>query len=455
MGRRSVRGGVAVLAGALLAGAVAVPAHAVTACTTAALLTDVAAGGTVDLTPYCVYTLGDGDGEILVSANVTIHGHNATIRRDPNATTDFRVFEVGNVSLTMDALTVMNGDAPSGQDGGGVLLSGTGAVLTTTDVNFQGNRAQNGGGLAVEGSANTVSLTGGVINDNSASQTVSLGGGGGIHAEGDSPIALNSVTLSGNRAGFGGAIGLSGFIQTLSIDNCALKNNTGATYGGAISNAGDGPTTITITDSSLTDNQVPRSEHGGGAFAGQNLTLDITGSTISGNVLRGFATNDMGEAVGGGILVENGTATLDSTTVTGNRVIGPGGQGAGIAASGGPLTLQNGTSVSENLAAGRYSQGGGLYIIDILGPTIVTVTDSRIDSNKVTGTGSVAGGIYNSGGSISLSDSTVDDNTAPTAPAPGGVWTDTQFTSTTGSAITGNVPTNCLLSPVIVTGCVN
>ncbi|MEU6221251.1 hypothetical protein ABZ845_27655 [Streptomyces sp. NPDC047022] len=464
MGRRRVRVGVAAVAGVLFAGASAVPAHAVTpvACNTAALITAInnsnaGTGDTLSLTSYCVYTLTDADGQLpTITQPLVIQGNHATIRRDPNAGTQFRIFEVASGgSLTMDTLTVMNGFAPSGQDGGGVLLSGTMTGLTTTDVNFQGNRAQNGGGLAVEGSTNTVSITGGLINDNGAAQTMPLGGGGGIYGESNNPITLNSVTLSGNRSGFGGAISLNNFTQSLTLNKCAVRDNTGLRYGGAIGNAG-GASTITITDSSITDNQVPRSKNGGGAIAAQNTTLNVTGSTISGNTLSGFTTNASGAAVGGGVVVESAVTTLDSTQVTGNRIIGAGGQGAGIAASGGTLTLQNGTSVTGNLTSGRYSQGGGLYINNILGPTTVAVDDSHIDRNRITGTGSVAGGIFNTGGTFSFSNaSSVNNNTAPPAPAPGGVYTDVAINAVdAGTTFTGNAPTNCLLSPAPVTGCV-
>ncbi|MFJ3235795.1 hypothetical protein, partial [Streptomyces sp. NPDC086787] len=58
-------------------------------------------------------------------------------------------------------------------------------------------------------------------------------------------------------------------------------------------------------------------------------------------------------------------------------------------------------------------------------------------------------------GSVSLVDSHITGNSSPSAPAPGGVWTDTQYTVDGLSTITDNTPTNCLLSPVLVTGCAN
>lgn len=104
-----------------------------------------------------------------------------------------------------------------------------------------------------------------------------------------------------------------------------------------------------------------------------------------------------------------------------NRIIGAGGQGAGIAAigsvAGSSLTLQNGATVTGNLASGRYSQGGGLYTEKGEGGALtVAINSSNIDTNKVTGS--------------------------------------VPIISVTGTAITGATPTNCLLSPMTVTNCV-
>ncbi|MFJ3235100.1 hypothetical protein [Streptomyces sp. NPDC086787] len=137
------------------------------------------------------------------------------------------------------------------------------------------------------------------------------------------------------------------------------------------------------------------------------------------------------------------------------------GLGAGISMTGGTLNLNGGTLVTGNVAAGQYSLGGGVYTDDSegVGVPLLNVNSSSINANKVSGTGSVAGGLYNLNGTVTFTGGTVNNNVAPNAPAPapapapGGVYTNTVIGA--GGTCTGNFPTNCLFSPATVTGCVN
>ncbi|MEU6216370.1 hypothetical protein ABZ845_02440 [Streptomyces sp. NPDC047022] len=457
MGRRTV--GLGVAAGVLLAGAVAVPAHANTpvGCSDLALIqaiNDSNSGANdhiLDLTSYCVYTLTDADGTLpVITQALTIHGHNATIRRDPNAGTDFRIFEVGGTSLTMDTLTVMNGHDSFG---GGVLLNTNGGSLTGTDVNFQGNTANGFGGAIEVGASTTLSLTRGTITDNR-----SASGGGGIDNTGATAITLDSVTMSRNLAteGHGAALYLD-TSQPSTITNSTISNNTALTGGGGLFITDNTP--LTVTGSRIISNRVANSNEGGGGIDNGSGVVTIMDSTISGNtVTTNTGTSDDARR-GGGIKHVDGQLTLDHTTVANNRVIGESSGGGGIAAVPliGPstLTLQNNTTVTGNLVSGRYAQGGGLHTDNTSAAVTVFVNGSHIDANKVTGTGSAPAGIYNNGGTWAvLTNSTVNNNTAPIAPAPGGIYTTVAITNTSGSAFTGNTPTNCLLSPAPVTGCV-
>ncbi|MEU6216366.1 hypothetical protein ABZ845_02420 [Streptomyces sp. NPDC047022] len=469
MAWRSMRVGTAAVAGVLLAGAVAVPAHANTpvGCSDLALIQAIndSNGGLndhiLDLTPYCVYTLTDADGTLpTITQALMIHGHNATIRRDPNAANAFRIFEVGGTSLTMDTLTVMNG---SDAGGGGVFLNTSGGSLITTDVNFQGNHSSLEGG-AIDSTdtavGNTISLTGGTVSDNSADQE-----GGGIEGRSDVAVTLTSVTLTRNRAEVrGGAVSMDSSTGPLNITGSTISHNTARRYGGGISHFGNtGGGSATISGSTISDNRVIQSTAGGGGIgvyeSALSVPVTITGSTISGNLVTGFiVVNDIDNA-GGGIQQQGGSLTLDSTNVTGNRLVGQGGHGGGIVVTGdiapSLLTLQNNTNVTGNLASGRYAQGGGLFFHGISNILSVVINGSHVDGNKVTGTGSSVGGVYNVDAAVSFNGSTVNNNIAPSAPAPGGVSTVTvPITSVTSTVITGNTPTNCLLSPQPVTGCV-
>ncbi|MFJ3232253.1 hypothetical protein [Streptomyces sp. NPDC086787] len=472
MGWRKMRVGTAVAAGTLLAGMMTVPAHALTmvGCSETELRDAITAsngmlgGDTLQLTSYCVYTLTDTFGQLpTLIQPLVIVGNNATIRRDPTALSDYRLFQVTTGgSLDMSTLTLMNGSyGPATVGGGAVAVTEAGGPLITNNVNFQGNRATGRGGAVYLNttSAAPSSITGGTFSDNMAMNI----GGGGIFTQGGT-LTVDSATMTRNRAGFGGGIYADG--TKLTVEDSIVSNNTGVFGGGGIilldGNAG---TPVNITDTAITDNSVTGSAEGGGgivaSLATGNVTT-ITDSTISGNTVTGYTAIDGFGNRGGGINKETGTSgqlILDNTDVTANRIIGASGQGAGIAAGGGSpagvLTLRNGTSVTRNLASGRYSQGGGLYTENGEGDALTVAIDTTsIDTNKVTGTGSAAAGIYNLDATVSLNGGSVSNNTAPAAPAPGGISTvDVPISSVTGTTITGNTPTNCLLSPMPVATC--
>ncbi|MEU6218237.1 right-handed parallel beta-helix repeat-containing protein [Streptomyces sp. NPDC047022] len=459
MGRPRMRTGMAVAGGMLLAGVMSTPAHAVTpvSCSTAALITAITnanagTGDTLSLTSHCVYTLTDADGSLpTITKPLVIQGHHATIRRDPAATTDFRIFRVGATSLTMDTLSVKNGNAGAGP-GGGVLLNTTGASLTATGVIFQGNTASSGGGITA-GPHTTLSLTGSTIEDNQAPN-----GGGGILAFGAAAVTLNSVTVSGNQTnGVGGGLEFSSVSSPASITHSVISHNTAQLEAGGIYY--NGSSSLSATGTVIAGNRVTNSTLGGGGIlfnplAGGSVT--IADSTISHNTVTGWTTPDGLSNRGGGIFSLGSSLTLNNTRVTGNRLIGTSGQGAGIAAEGllsaATLTLGNGTLVVGNIAYGQNAQGGGLYTDSNADGVTVSVNGSHIDANKVRGTGSAAAGIFNLDGTFSFATSSVNNNSAPNA--PGGVSTTVPITTVDGATtFTGNTPTNCSLSPAPVTNC--
>ncbi|MFJ3231577.1 hypothetical protein [Streptomyces sp. NPDC086787] len=460
MKKRSFAVTVAVL---LLAGAVSAPAGAqaraltFVGCSEMALRNAVTAsngmmgGDSLSLMPYCVYTLTTP--LPTLTEPLGIDGHHATIRRDPTVGA-FGIFDVGPVGLGMLDLTVMNG---SNSDGGGaVALTVPGGSLTTTDVDFLGNTGGSGGAI-LAGEGTMLHLTGGTVGDNRG-----VVGAGGIAASGESTtVTLQSVTVSGNRsAGYGGGISLGIGGQTTLV-NTTIRANTAQQAAGGIYFTGAGP--MVASNVRITDNRVSNSAEGGGGILlnteGTAPTAQFTDSTISGNTVTGFGTADDLNSRGGGVFVENGVVVLDGTTVAGNQVIGAGGAGGGVAvrptAGQNALALSDNSTVTGNLVSGRYGKGGGIFVDKGAFTSFLSVDTSHIDGNKVTGTGSVSGGVYNIGGTFAFNAASVNNNIAPNAPAPGGVYTDTAITNVTTTTFTGNTPTNCLYSPVTVTNCMN
>ena len=104
----------------------------------------------------------------------------------------------------------------------------------------------------------------------------------------------------------------------------------------------------------------------------------------------------------GGGMINNGTLTLANSTIAHNTVSGTNDWGGGIYNSG-TLTLINST-VANNLSGSSNPFGGGIFN---QGP--MTIINSTISGNT---TGGAGGGIYNIGKTATITGSTISGNTA-------------------------------------------
>ena len=309
--------------------AVAAPALAATVpCTASALISAIStangSGGTVTLTSGCVYTLtavnnttdGGGVGLPVISGNVTVQGNGATITRSTaSGTPVFRIFDVSSSgSLTLSSLTVSNGLANNGQQGGGGIFNH--GTLTISGSTFTGNSAPassgtSGGGINNSGTLNVSTSTftsntgqeGGAIfnqatatitNNTFSNNTATIYGGGGLlNAAGSTTV--NGDTFTGNTGPGGGAIDND---TTLNISDSTFTGNTAGTNGGgAIDNFG--PTTI--TQSTFSGNSAPYDS---------NL-LNYTGFTLS--ISMSIVANGQGASnCGGGAAFTDAGYNLDT-----------------------------------------------------------------------------------------------------------------------------------------------
>jgi CSLREA domain-containing protein len=243
-------------------------------------------------------------GDLDILGDLTINGSDdASTIVDGNGLD--RVFDVrSGATVQISSLTIQNGKAPQGENGGGVFNQGH---LRLTDVTLKGNVARvdplvaNGRGGAI---FNAQDLT---LTDSTLSGNVADGPGGGIENAGTMSVA--NTTLRGNtsKTDKGGAIENRG---TLNLLISTVTGNRAGQDGGGINNL-EG--TMRIADSTIDGNQAEAS--GGGVRSSGSLT--ITNSTISGNTAR---------ASGGGLSnFGPGTAELDNVTIARNTAHGAGG----------------------------------------------------------------------------------------------------------------------------------
>ncbi len=306
-----------------------------------------------------------------------------------------RIFEhQGTGTLTLSGLTLTHG---AGADSGGCVLAN--GNLTLSGVTLSACAAGNptvtnngGGGAAVLGSA---TLTDAHFSDN---------------------------TVDGNLRVRGGALSVGG---ALSATGSTFTNNRATSHevggGTAFSNVAEGGAILALGDIDLTDSTVSGNiaksdtaeAFGGGISAGSHpddaaVSLEVLRSEISGNAVD--STCGVCAPQGGGIAAV-GIVRLRQTLLLNNRS-GSTGQYGG---AGGMRVFDSAsTEIDASTISGNHadSAGGG-----VLGPEqgVLAINGSFVTNNfagNAGGTDEGGGGVLCFGCSIQLSSSTVSGNIA-------------------------------------------
>jgi hypothetical protein len=289
--------------------------------------------------------------------------------------------------------------APAGRfvSGGGIFVNG-GATLTVDDSSIDGNAARLANSLASPypiQDGNT---------DNSNSQ------GGGVFLANGSTAAIRNSTLDGNTVSvdtplnqsFGANAALSAFDVALTIDGSQIEGNR-LTVGAAATGFGPaGPATLEsdangtrITNTRIDRNTgtVTTSGSSGGLigavafFPSSGAPTMLTNSSISNNTMTANAPNGAAQITGAG-LFNNGPLVVQSSTISGNRGVANGPSG--------------------------FATGGGIVNGFFGGPAPLTLQDSRVTNNVLSGSAGITlsgGGIYTVGFPVTLTNTLVAHNT--------------------------------------------
>ncbi len=424
-------------------------------------------GGRINLDDGCVYDLttpSSGlNGLPAVTTPIIINGHDATI----DGTNSVRVLEVDGPggSLTARNLTITGGAADFG---GGIANRGGTVTLDRSRVTAN-SVTLGGGGIASvtfdPSSVAKLTLNNSSVTDNHQTAGPPTGPGvmGGVGGGGVLSI-LGVTTINRSRVGDNSAMGFvgggiasgdylnfSGTGSFLTVNGSQVDDNTAPNAGGGgIQNLLG---SVTINNSEVNGNTALNgggvsSGNGNGGVPPGNSHLVINGSEIDGNTATapipvpgpmasppfaaggiangGIATINNSEiehntatTVGGGGIVNHGSMTINGSEVNANTAAGSSvlASGGGILNTQGPpgsidtavLTL-NASQVDNNTAGGV---GGGIANgVPAAGPMKPIGGPVTLRHTQVTGnTAPEGGGIFNSGGSISLSaNSTVEDN---------------------------------------------
>jgi len=367
-------------------------------------------------------TISDTSGNVLIDGN-TASGNGADQGGGG-------IFNAGGTVLIQDndmtnTVTISNNVADGTSGSGGGILNDAGGTLTVTGATISGNEASRAGGGIEDnsGAGLGVTLTNVSLNTNTAGTGVSSvanpGNGGGLHVTGAGDVTITGGTVNGNVADEEGG-GLWNESGLMTIDGTTISGNS--------ANAGNNG----------------GNDQGGGGIFNIGGTLDIDNATITGN----FATMNSGN--GGGVMTVGGIVTIDNSTIADNDAARAGG---GIENNAGDVTLTQVVLGGADAADGNFAgiNGGGLHVsgtgtTDIFGGTVQnnvaaqeggglwnsgtgTMTiqaggmgGTLIDSNVANGDGAVqgGGGVFNVGGTLSITDATISNNVSNATAAGNG-----------------------------------
>lgn len=221
------------------------------------------------LSPTCVYnyttTTAPDDALPIITGDITLVGGPGTaIRRDPTASSAFRLLEVASgATLHVQWISILNGSTAG--LGGGILNRGT-VVLNQTSM--ARNHAANGGAFAnIVGANAKISLS--VFNENSTTGV----GGGAIINFGTLTMSMSSLTKNSAPINGGGLNTQPNGVSHLIQSN--VDSNTSGSVGGGISNLG----TTTLDRVVVTRNK----GSAGGGIATANTDVSIRNSIIRSN----------------------------------------------------------------------------------------------------------------------------------------------------------------------------
>jgi hypothetical protein len=302
-----------------------------------------------------------------------------TVRRDPNAGQNFRVFQVQTTgTVQIQFLTISGGTGDAGSHGGGILLSG--GTLNVLDCTISNNQAAYGGGISVD--QGTLAVNRGSITGNRADSQ-----GGGLYA--------------GPQAG---AVSIEGGLTAQTAYQ--VNNNRAGSAGGGIYfiNPAGGTGSLAITFTNITLNQVTGNGNGAGLFAqapeartGHIAPVLVTNSLFRENLIAPTATGN------GGAVYTNGIARFSDCTLVRNSASHGGGVFHILAP--GNLTTMNSCTVTRNTSLDRT--GAALEGIPIDNPS------GRASRRPPGGALGPADGI---GDGLQLGNTIVAGNTAPNSP---------------------------------------
>ena len=228
--------------------------------------------------------------------------------------------------VTMSSGQIANCRAASGA----AVCVDAGSFILTGEASLNNNNASNGAAVLVRNAAGTFTMTGGVIEENTAR-------GSGIVYNQGGKVQINAGVICNNTVATNGTLyNTSGTMSVVGSEDSKVQivNNTVAQRGGGVHvNSG----TVTLENVVIRDNEV--------TYARQSSVNGVTGA-------------------GGGIYVNSGTLYInEGTEITGNHAA----RGGGIYQNSGKISMIGG-SITKNTAeigggVAQYPESVGEFVM--------------------------------------------------------------------------------------------
>ena len=335
------------------------------------------------------------NGELLIdtfnpnnTGSLTINGRNVVTvaRSSAGGTPQFGIFTIRNAAI-FNNLTITNGSRE--------LLSGN----------------IGGGGIRIDG--NNVPRGSLVLNNSTVRNNSTLNGEGGGIYNGGGALTINNSNIINNTTGSGFLGGGISFLAgpnnlgSVTVNNSNITGNMSTTSGGGISALGGG--ILAVNNSTISDNTCSTGNGTGGGIQANGM-LTISGSTITGNSCNG----------GGGGVRSGGRMTISNSTISNNTTRNAG-SAISVSSVQGVNSITN-SLISNNTVSGTNVIGGGA-ITNTSSNSSFAVINSTISGNRLIGGIANNGGGISNGDNLTLTNSTITDNEVTGAGSASGVVT--------------------------------
>ncbi|MFI3255483.1 MAG: InlB B-repeat-containing protein [Eubacteriales bacterium] len=269
---------------------------------------------------------------------------NSTMTMEDSLISDNEASDGGGISTSTSEITLTNSEVlgNSATSKGGGLHLYTNSTMTMEDSLISGNEATEGGGVRTN--ASEITLTNSEILGNSANN------GGGFYVGDNSTFTMSGGLIEQNTASVDGGGGTVVNYSNFEMTDGAISENTATSNGGGI--VVYSSSTATISGGKISENTA--NVNGGGIAASQG-TITITGGLIS--------ENKAPNGNGGGIHLVTSNASMSGGEISGNESK----TGAGVYVNNGTFTMSGGTTknnVASSTGNGVYLYGDGILVLD-------------------------------------------------------------------------------------------